>query len=371
MAGEVSNRSLQAYLRASTELALSCEPADRELAEEGVRLTYKAARRKAPQRIIWCGSPGVVARQIAASSASRQIGSSIKTTIVDDVRNSVRMLGRNVLNEALRTPLSARHRTRNTTVAAYCSAAVDDAHEELFRVSVRTRHFATRLMGCPSILPRSSFREIAAGPDELAQFGVYRYLHDVHRWRTGARRLAGLWKIASSAGWLAPFENVCWLSERPVFVRTDAHGRLHSPDGPAVRYPDGATSHVWKGVRVPAWMIEHPECITDRDVSAVIDPVLRDTMIDIMTPERFIANGGARRVSSDETGILWRRRWTYRGVTLGTWSAVEVVDGTPAADGPLKRHILRVPPHVCTAREAVAWTYGSIAQEHAALLIRR
>ena len=93
-------------------------------------------------------------------------------------------------------------------------------------------------------------------------------------------------------------------------------------------------------------------------VSDVIDPVQRNCMIEIMTPERFVMMGGASRVAEDETGVLWRKLWGCRGVTIGSWTVVEVVNGTPEADGSRRRYALRVPSRVRTPREAVAWTYG-------------
>ena len=32
-------------------------------------------------------------------------------------------------------------------------------------------------------------------------------------------------------------------------------------------------------------------------------------MIEIMTPQRYVALGGAVRAAEDETGILWREAW--------------------------------------------------------------
>jgi len=93
-------------------------------------------------------------------------------------------------------------------------------------------------------------------------------------------------------------------------------------------------------------------------------------MIEIMTPERFIKSGGAARVAKDETGILWGKRWTHRGVTIGSWSAVEVVNGTTEVDGSRKRYFLRVPSRMGTAREAVAWTYGLTPEQYAGLDLR-
>ena len=93
-------------------------------------------------------------------------------------------------------------------------------------------------------------------------------------------------------------------------------------------------------------------------------------MIEIMTPERFVKTGTVSKVAEDETGVLWRKSWSFRGVTVGTWCAVEVVNGTPEPDGSRRHYFLRVPSSMRTAREAVAWTYGISEQEYAQLKLR-
>jgi hypothetical protein len=93
-------------------------------------------------------------------------------------------------------------------------------------------------------------------------------------------------------------------------------------------------------------------------------------MIEIMTPERFVRSGGATRVSEDGTGVLWRTRWSHRGVTIGSWAAVEVANGTADSDGSHRRYFLRVPARLSTAREAVAWTYGLSPERYVELEVR-
>jgi hypothetical protein len=237
-------------------------------------------------------------------------------------------------------------------------------------MSVRLRHVFVRLRGHPRLLPRWDFDEIAVGSHHLAALDVYEYLHDVLAWQERTQDLRGLWMIAASAGWFVPHEHVCWISERPSRLHTDARGRLHCQDGPAVSYPDGWCAFVWKGVQVPAWVIEHPQKITLWSIANTFDPVVRNSMIEIMTPERFVREGGASRVCEDETGILWRKLWGHRGVTIGSWTAVEVVNGTPAHDGSRKHYFLRVPSRMASAREAVAWTYGLTSEQYAGLVHR-
>ena len=373
--------ALSDYLDRWGAAHMSTQPADRETAEEGVRIAYTAAGLAPPRRIVWCGGPLEIAKHLATAAAADAIGRNVKAEVFDQVRKRVGTFAEVFWKEIV---VAATQLTRDRKVGAAVegyekckavSAAVNQmvrlaAGDDLSRVRVRARHAALRLRGLPRLLPRWSFEEIAVGPHDLALLGVYEYLHDVLDWQEPTRPMRGLWKIAKSAGWIVPHEHVCWISERPELLRTDGRARLHCPDGPALRYPDGWCAHAWKGVQVPAWMIEHPEWITPAAVADTFDPVRRNCMIEIMTPERFVKTGAVARVCKDETGILWRKFWSFRGVTIGSWTAVEVVNGTAEADGARKHYFLRVPSAMRTAREAVAWTYGLTDEEYAALEVR-
>jgi hypothetical protein len=89
-------------------------------------------------------------------------------------------------------------------------------------------------------------------------------------------------------------------------------------------------------------------------------------MIEIMTPQRYVALGGAAPVAEDETGILWRRSW----LASDAWAAVEVINATPEPDGTRKHFFLQVPPNMRSARDAVAWTYGLRPDVYARLVVR-
>ena len=78
-------------------------------------------------------------------------------------------------------------------------------------------------------------------------------------------------------------------------------------------------------------------------------------------------SGVPSRVHEDECGVLWRKRWGYPTSLTGAWAAVEVRNGTAEPDGTHKTYFLRVPSQMRTAREAVAWTYGLMAEEYARL----
>jgi len=374
-------KSIEGYLDRWAATRLSCEPADRATAEEGVRLAYLAADLQPPERIIWCGGPLEIAAQLASAPANAVIGANVRTELYCNLRQRVGLLSEIFRREVIVAAMKlAAHSDDGATMGVYekCNLVSDAIHrhvhdaanEALAGLHVRARHLILRLRGQPRLLPRWSFEETAIGPCEFASLGIYEYMHEVSSSKDLTSPLRGLWNIGASAGWVLPHERVCWISERPSLLLIDARGHLHSADGPALRYRDGWSAYAWKGVPVPGWMIEHPEQITPFTIDATLDPVLREGMIDIMTPERFVRSGVPHRISEDKCGILWGKQWTHRGVIIGSWLAVEVINGTAEPDGSRKRYFLRVPSHIRTAQEAVAWTYGLTAEEYARLDMR-
>jgi hypothetical protein len=69
---------LRAYLDRWAKVRLSCEPADRRLAEEGIRNSYAAAGLAPPDRIVWCGGPMEIAKRLATASPDDPIGANVK-----------------------------------------------------------------------------------------------------------------------------------------------------------------------------------------------------------------------------------------------------------------------------------------------------
>jgi hypothetical protein len=373
--------SLSAYLDRWAAAHLSCKPADREMAENGVRLAYAAAGLKPPSRIVWCRGPMEIARRLGVAGLRDRIGANVKAELFDRISGRIGTFGEVFWKEVVvaatrlsdRTTIGAAAHSygRCKAVSGVVNRVVGTAVDEyLSSLSIRSRHAWLRMRGLPRLLPRWSFNEAAVGPHDLASLGVYEYLHDVVRCQEFTQPMRGLWAIVKSAGWIVPHQHVCWISERPELLSTDARARLHSAEGPALRYRDGWSAYAWKGVEVPGWMIEHPELITPALIADTFDPVRRNCMIEIMTPERFVKTGTVDRVAEDEAGILWRKFWSFRGVTLGSWSAVEVVDGTAKADEPRRRYFLRVPSSMRSPREAVAWTYGLTEQQYGGLQLR-
>jgi hypothetical protein len=313
----------------------------------GVHKAYLAADLAPPRDIVWESGPADLAQAWARRRSSA--GNNVRALIVDVVRRKADLAVDRAIALSVRMALAGA--AGLSRVLPFCSS-IDEA---TLRLGDRAQPvLRARFAG---FLPRRRARLGLAGSSfslhTAPWLGAMQYLHDVCGLVRHTQALSGLWEIARNTCWMVPHENVCWLMERPTLIRHDANGRLHAADGPALRFASGCNVHAWKGVLVPAALIERPERIDVRMIEAAHDPQIRRCMIEIMTPRRFIEEGGAYRVAVDDTGVLWRQRWRWEA-----WAAVEVVNGTPEPDGSFKRYFLQVPATVRTPREAVAWTYG-------------
>jgi hypothetical protein len=348
---------------------LSIAPVDRLAAEEGVNLAYRAAGLVPPQRIEWCDGPVDMVRRWEVQLRSASIGANVRARVFDRRRNQVSKAVREQLTAGARSlVLSAVRPTQADIVGtavlqAVTQSIVGSRRQRWFHIRQAVASFVG-LSRSPN--QRSDFGWSSCGQHQLGWLASFEYLRDACGLRHQTEALRGLWLIAANAGWILPHEQVCWLAERHNVLCFDAAGRLHCATGPALAYPDGWSFYAWKGIEVPGALIEKPDTITLERIDQELDIIVRRCMIEIITPKRFIRMGGASRASQDETGILWKKSW-WNG---DAWAAVQVVDGTPAADGTRQSYFLQVPFGLSTARAAVAWTYGMSEHQYSRLVQR-
>lgn len=329
----------------------STATANRVRAEQAVERLYLAADLVPPRQIRWCRSPAEISQdwQLNRSKAGRPL----KSTIVGGLRAKV--------TDKLAQCTGLMVRSRLFGSQATLRAPFSD-----LIVRFGLTQGSTAMPGVGHLLQR--IRAVFA-PRFAAVAHCFQADLDLPMFTTAYRAcnlesvVWPMWSYASLAAevdWFLPCQSTCWLSERPAQVSCDALGRLHASNGPALVYRDGLEAYAWKNVQVPARTILHPGSITTAQIDRTSDPVLRRCLIEIMTPKRFVAAGGAVCIASDDYGKLWRRIWRW-----DAWAAVEVRNGTPEPDGTFKHYYLHVPPMVRTPREAVAWTYGLAADQYA------
>ena len=186
------------------------------------------------------------------------------------------------------------------------------------------------------------------------------------------------YEIAAEAGPRVMHAEFCLVSERPTVLRVDAQNRPHCETGPFCAWRDGSALYSWHGVRVPRWMIEHPERITVATIDAETNVEVRRVMIQRLGADRYLIEAGATLVQSDRYGELYRREVPGDDPIL----MVKVMNSTPEVDGTRKPYWLRVhpecrplpvpankmqlgEPQALTAHNAVASTFGRRGEEYA------
>lgn len=354
---------IEDHRRRWSELRESTAPADRKLAEEGVAAAYGAAGWPPPRQIVWCSSPMQMAA-LWSKAPGERAGPNLRASIVDHVRNrAAAALQRRVSAGVLAAIDEDSPRNAAGTLG-------DTIREMVAGAAHAMRSASPHRWRWLSWLDRNRrwlyLQDAGCSPRSHSWLERHDFFRNVCGLTEETEPLRGLLLIAKHADWMIPNRHICWITEPPRTLCTDARGRLHSEAGPALRYGDGWSVYAWKGVEVPAHVIERPNEITHADIDRATDIHVRRCMIERMTPERFIASGAAFRISEDDTGVLWERRWPDGDA----WAAVEVVNGTPEPDGTHKRYFLQVPPNMLTARSAVAWTYGLTARQYRGLLLR-
>jgi hypothetical protein len=237
--------------------------------------------------------------------------------------------------------------------------------------------------------------ENAYGSHDAHWLGFYNYFLEVCDLRV-CEKLLPLMELAKVCGWWIPFEDFCILQERHCELHRNEDGRLHNPDGMAVKYPDGYGGYFWNGVPIDshdyAWIITDPDSITvDKineetnqemkrimmeqlgyqeqkieiaEIFASVPPgELRDTAIANLEPiatvglkRYFSLGGGGTPVDRNELGEALYLRDMKDGEE--PIAMIYVQNRTQEPDGSYKWYMLRVPPTTKTVNEGVAWSFG-------------
>jgi hypothetical protein len=189
----------------------------------------------------------------------------------------------------------------------------------------------------------------------------------------------------SSAAFSCSGRDICGISERPRILELDGSNRPHSLTGPALAFRDGWEVHAIHGVTLPGYAIRKPENITVEAIVLETNVERRRVLIDLFGVQRFLDDSGARAISRDASGVLYRK--TLRGAEPVTM--VHVLNSTPEPDGEMSRdqaieafgdaataaigaptdarfksYFLDVPPRIKTAHDAVAWTFGMKGKDY-------
>jgi len=185
-------------------------------------------------------------------------------------------------------------------------------------------------------------------------FEPFRLFYGITGKATQTHLQSDFFELMQHSGWMMPYENICFISDRHSQINLDERGRLHCETGPAIEYSDGFSVHAWNGMIFPEEWIQNKPSASD----AV-----------------YIRNGEHRRIACEMLG--WEHILNELDVdTIDKDIDPEIGELVEASINYEAQKFLRVtcgtgrdfaiavPPEMTTARQANAWTWGLEASEY-------
>jgi len=334
-------RMLEIHYREWRAIARRCGSADRRLAQSAIGKLYTISGHDWPS-IIWCESPRKLLSQLSKTHGR---------------------FGLVPLRDSLMQPL--RLEPAEVELRKSCgpmlwglgSAPFERFLDQQPGLVMETLPQALRrlMIGCANELG------IGLEFDWIAYHDFCdRHLNVVYE--PGRLSRIRLWaEIYKSCYWWAPYETTCFVSDRPTEIHVDGRERLHNLRGPAMAFSDGWSLYSIHGSFVSQRLVNHPDEIRLEDLPLDENLEVLHATIELLGHERFLAAAKAKLLQQDEFGRLYRIPFfDYEPLLL-----LEVVNASADADGSMRHHLLRVPPEMETAHEAVAWTFGQRAKDYA------
>jgi len=167
-----------------------------------------------------------------------------------------------------------------------------------------------------------------------------------------------LQEYAQHGGWWISYDVVAAVSDRPIELHLDDDAQLHSHTRPAILFADGWRHYASHGMEIPAWFVEEPEKITLEKILDQSNIELRRVMLEIFGMDALLKEGKAILVDRDpdpHTGTLWRVPMWDEDIWL-----LELLNSTPESDGSYKTYVIRVPPNMLSAKQALAHSFQFI-----------
>lgn len=151
-----------------------------------------------------------------------------------------------------------------------------------------------------------------------------------------------------------------FICATPTRIDWDTRNQLHNWEQPAIEFLDGTSWRFWRGMYISPERFDKLQKVTLEKIHSEMNVELRRVLIDRFGAAEYLIASGARQMHSDQYGTLFRKE------LLGDEPLVmvRVRNSTAEPDGSFKHYFLRVPPHITTAREAVAWTFEMQTTEY-------
>ena len=321
------------------------EPADRARAERAIGETYARIGRKTPV-LVWCGSP------LSCVGATQQRRTAGHRSLVRELSGKLSIVGgrarlhRALMGMGVERPVgSSDALMRGLGIADF----LEFWSSQVGNLGTHIRYALRPTIGQLEnyALPGQSGPYWSAGWSLVRRlFGddlVGEWLGEA--WPATRDVLALMEELARSCGWWFPFDDVCFVSERPSALHHDECLELHAPDRFAMAFPDGFGICAWHGTAVPSGWILDREHASPLNALSWDDMSQRKALAEILGWDHVLAALHGTLVDDDPSGgggVL------YAGKLPGGQETRFLRNRYG--------EVVRVPPNIETVHEAEAWS---------------
>jgi hypothetical protein len=165
-----------------------------------------------------------------------------------------------------------------------------------------------------------------------------------------------LQNLVKNCGWIFPDEDIAIICDRPIHLRFDNQNRLHAEGEPAIEYADGYSLYSYHGVTLPEKYGKiHPQQWEAQWLLTETNAELRRVLIQGI---------GYSRICQELQAIELDNWAEYTLLKIDNNIDIEpilLLKMTCPSTGFI--HVLRVPPSMMSAREAIRWVNWEIDPE--------
>ena len=322
------------------KIALSTEPIDREKAAEAVKATYSCLGFKLPE-IIFTESPYTGLNILDREYCKRLFS-------VDSLEPKLLNLVISPYNLAVQFFPDELIRKKNFT----------NIYNEIS--SLIRNQLTVHRLELESIKPFPFLDDIFS-PGYISNITRIDFLVSVFQ----CKFIPGCWEnirflFESCGNWIYPCEEIAIICDRPRILSFDNQQRLHAEGAPAIQFADGYSLYAYHGVTLPEkYGHIHPNQWQTSWLLEEENAELRRVLIQGIGYERIASELGAIELDSFQEYSLLKIDTNIDG------EPIYMLKMTCPSTGYI--HVLRVPPDVRSAREAIRWVNWGVDPEEFAV----
>ncbi len=166
--------------------------------------------------------------------------------------------------------------------------------------------------------------------------------------------------LVKNCGWIFPFENICIVSEPPQTLLFDNENRFHAEGKPAIEFADGYDIDVYHGTTLPfIYGKHHPKEWQPSWLLKERNAELRKILIQEIGYSRILEELQAIELDSYQEYTLLQ---INSDIDIEPIYLLKMI--CPSTQD---IHVLRVPPEIKSAHEAITWVNWDISPEDFAI----